>query len=51
VSGHVEVHDLTTVMTEDDKHKKRTKRGGWNGEEIHRGQVRDMIVEEGSPSL
>mgnify|MGYP001819726022 CR=1 FL=1 len=49
--GHVKVHDFATVMTEDYEHIEHTKRGGRNGEEIHRGQVRDMIVEEGSPGL
>jgi hypothetical protein len=42
--GHFEVDVFATVTVSDYEHIEHTKHGGRHGEEIHRGQVRDMIV-------
>ena len=35
----IEVHNLPSVMAEYDEHKKHTKPGGWDREEIDRRQT------------
>ena len=49
--GHVEVHNVTTFMTEDDENIENTKRGCRYREEINRGQTVGMVFQKRSPCL
>ncbi|HKU27817.1 MAG TPA: hypothetical protein VJQ54_20265, partial [Candidatus Sulfotelmatobacter sp.] len=49
--GHVAVNNTTTVMGQNQKHVKDLKTEGGHGEEVDGDQLREVIVQEGAPSL
>ena len=49
--GHVEVPDFTAIMRKHDQDEKNTERGRWDGEEIDRNEIADVVVEESPPVL
>ncbi len=51
ISRHIEVQDLTPVVTNDEKAIQNTKRERWDCEEVHRSDCLAMIPEERQPSL
>jgi len=48
---NIEVHDLTTVMAEHDKHVENAKCGSRYGEEIDTGYTVGMVCEKRAPGL
>ena len=48
---HVEVHDPSTMVQQDDEDEQDATRDGRHGEEVDRADRGDMIREEGSPGL
>jgi hypothetical protein len=51
MSRDVEVEDATTVMCQNDKNEENLEPNCWHSEEVHRSQLRHVIVEKGSPGL
>ena len=51
MSRNVEVDDTTTVMGQNDKHQQDLEPDRWHREEVHRSQLRHVIVEKRSPGL
>jgi hypothetical protein len=51
ISRHMEVQDLTSVVADDEKAVKDTKRERWDGEKVHRSNGLAMVSEERHPSL
>ena len=51
VPGHVDMEDLTAVVGEHDEDPQDPECERWNDEEVDRGELADMIVEEGAPGL
>ena len=49
--GYVEVHNVTTVMTEYDEYVESTRCGRRNGEEINCSQTVGMVYQKRTPSL
>jgi hypothetical protein len=47
----MEVQDLTSVVADDEKAVKDTKRERWDGEKVHRSNGLAMVSEERHPSL
>ena len=47
----VEVHDLSSIVPKHDENVQHSKCSGRHGEEIARDDVRNVIIEERSPSL
>ena len=47
----VEMDHAPAVVTHHDKGEEYAERRCWNGEEVNRDDVSNMIVEEGTPSL
>ena len=48
---HIEVHEVTTVMAEHDKHIKNAKSGGRDSEEINPSYTIGMVFEKCPPGL
>ena len=46
ISRHIEMHDLSTVMADDEKAVQNTKRQRWDGEEVHRSVGRAIVFDE-----
>jgi len=51
MGGDVEMNYPALVVGEHHEDKQDPKRHGWHYEEVGRSQLRDVIVEEGAPSL
>ena len=51
MSRHVEVDNTSSIMCEDDKHKKHFKPNGVDGEEVDGSKLGNVIVEECPPRL
>jgi len=51
VGGHIEVQDATPVMGQNQKYVKGLEADGGHGEEVDRGQLLGMVLQEGAPSL
>ena len=49
VFSDVEMHDTSALVSQHDKHKQDLEAGSWNGEEITRHDVFDVILEKGLP--
>ena len=47
----VDMEDLTAVVGEHDEDPQDPECERWNDEEVDRGELADMIVEEGAPGL
>ena len=48
---HVEVNDAPTVVPDDDEDIENAEQRGWNGEEVHGGHLRHVVLQEGLPVL
>jgi hypothetical protein len=51
MSRDVEVKNTTTVMSQNDKHEQNLEPNRWDSEEVHRSQLRNVIVEKRPPGL
>ena len=51
MAGDVEMDNAAAVMTENDQDVEQAESCCWHDEEIQRSELRDMIVEEGTPGL
>jgi len=51
VGGHIEVKNATTIMGQHEKHVEDLETDGRDGEEIDGDELRDVVLEEGAPSL
>ena len=51
IRSHVEVNDLPPIVPEHDENVQHAKRDGRNSKEVAGSDVRNVIVEERSPSL
>src|SRR5260370_16335988 len=51
MSRDVEMHNASTVMTEDDKYKQNLEPNGGHREEVDGSQLRGMILQKASPCL
>jgi hypothetical protein len=49
--GYIEMQYPTTVIAENDEHKKDFETGGWDREKIERDEFFRMILQECSPVL
>src|SRR3979411_2499377 len=49
--GHVEMHDPSSVVSQNQEHVQDLKPDRWNGEEVDRHHGLDVILKEGPPSL
>ena len=49
--GDIEMQDPTTVVAENDEHKKDFETGCWNRKEIERDEFFGVILQECSPAL
>jgi hypothetical protein len=49
--GHVEVHDSAAAMNQDHEDEEHTESNGGHDEEVDRGEIGEVILEEGSPRL
>jgi len=48
---HIEKHDSAARMQQDDEHVKHTEGRRRHHEEVDRGEIGDVVLKEGSPSL
>jgi len=48
---HVEVHELTAIMTKNDENEQETERSRGDGEEIDRSKFPDVVIQKRSPVL
>ncbi len=51
VGGHVDVDNAPASVGEDHEHEQDAEGGGRDGEEVTRGELRDVVDEEGPPRL
>lgn len=49
--GYVEVHDASTIMSEDNQYKQNSKRGRGYNEKVDRYKFQEVIIQERPPSL
>ena len=49
--GYIEMQDPTTVIAENDEHKKDFEAGRWHRKEVERDEFFGMILQECSPIL
>jgi hypothetical protein len=49
--GDPDMHDVATVMGQQDEHEEDPSGEGWDGEEVDRHHGWQMIREEGAPGL
>jgi len=50
ISGHLEMNDLSAVMTKHDQGIQDPKRRGWHNEHVDRRNVGHVVVQEATPS-
>jgi hypothetical protein len=51
VAGHIEVNNAATIMGQYQKHLKNVETDYGNSEEIDGDELRDVVLQEGAPSL
>src|ERR1039458_2474523 len=51
VAGHIEVNNAATIMGQYQKHVKDVETDCGDGEEIDGDELRDVVLQEGAPSL
>ena len=49
--GYIEMQNPTTVIAENNEHKKDFERSCWNGEKIERDEFPGVILQKCSPAL
>jgi hypothetical protein len=51
ILGHVKVNYAPAVMGQDDQNEQDAERGSWNGEEVSRDQLFQVVVQKRPPGL
>jgi hypothetical protein len=49
--GYVDPNKVSARQPDDDQAVEQIKANGWNNEQIHGGDVRRVVTQEGAPSL